>query len=206
MAIKKVDPFYEKLQTLAAEILAAAEDYAKLLHGYPDTFSMIPLMKVHETTADKYVGSIMKQLYTSFITPFDRGDISDLALAMDDIVDNMQGVSIRLDLFNIQKIRPEAVQLADLTLEAAREFKTLIDLLPDYKKDSRVMEQALKLSDLEDAGDAAYHEGIRRLFADDKRAGRECVTWLRLFDRMEGCLDSCDDAAGIIRSVVMKSA
>ena len=36
--------------------------------------------------------------------------------------------------------------------------------------------------------------------------GKYAVTWLRIFDRMEQVLDACDDAAGIVRAVIMKSA
>ncbi len=31
------------------------------------------------------------------------------------------------------------------------------------------------------------------------------VAWLRIFDRMETVLDSCDDAAGVVHSVVMNA-
>ena len=44
-----------------------------------------------------------------------------------------------------------------------------------------------------------------RLFRDEM-PGRHTVAWLRIFDRMETVLDSCDDAAGVVRSVVMKNA
>lgn len=206
---KKEDVFYTLFKEFAADIVRVAEDYDKLVHGYPQTANMIPLMKVHEDRCDEHVKQIMQQLYAAFITPFDRDDINDLALKMDDIVDTMEAVAIRLDLFNMSGTRTEAVQLADLTLAATRELKVMFDHLPSYKTDRVVMERAIAVGHIEDEGDTVYESALRRLFhedaLDDYRRGH-VVSWLYTFDRMELCLDQCDAAAGVVRSIVMKSA
>ncbi len=151
----------------------------------------------------------MKELYASFITPFDRNDISDLALKMDDIVDYIEGVCTGLDLFNMSGTRVEARQMAELTLQAVKELCVMFDHLSDYKSDSVVMEKAIAVGNIEDEGDNVYEQGLRNLFHDDTldeaRRGH-VVGWMRVFDRMEGCLDACDAAAGVVRSVIMKSA
>jgi uncharacterized protein Yka (UPF0111/DUF47 family) len=151
------------------------------------------------------VKQIMERLYTSFITPFEREDISNLAIALDDIVDDMNGVVIRLDLFNIQEMRDEGPQMAELTLRCVREVREMIQLLPNYKKDRRVMEHASVISKIEDEGDTVYENALRRLFREPDD-GHKAVSWLREFDRMEGTLDACDRVAYIVRGVVMKSA
>lgn len=206
---KKEDVFYTMFKDFAADIVRVAEDYDKLIHGYPDTANMIPLMKVHEDRCDEHVKHIMEHLYSAFITPFDRDDINNLALRMDDVVDAMEAVAIRLDLFNVSATRTEAVQLADLTLVASRELKEMFDHFPDYKTDRVVMEKAISVGHIEDEGDTVYEAALSRLFHEDNldefRRGH-VVSWLYIFDRMELCLDSCDSAAGVVRSVVMKSA
>jgi uncharacterized protein Yka (UPF0111/DUF47 family) len=50
-----------------------------------------------------------------------------------------------------------------------------------------------------------YQNALRRLFSEEDH-GKEVVTWLRIFDRMENCLNACDKAAGVVRSVIMKSS
>jgi predicted phosphate transport protein (TIGR00153 family) len=162
-------------------------------------------MKVHETTTDELVADIMKRLYTSFITPFEREDISDLALRLDDVVDLMEAVSIRLDLFRLDHMRPEAVEMAELTLKAVAELKGMMELLPRYKKDEGVMMHAIAVSRIEDGADRVYQNAIRRLFSEED-GGKEVTTWLRIYEQMENCLNACDKAAGVVRSVVMKSA
>ena len=95
--IKKEDEFYTMLKEFAALIVEAADEYHKIICEFPESMSSIPQMKVYESTCDERVKSIMAKLYTSFITPIDREDISSLALAMDDVVDSMYGVAVRLE-------------------------------------------------------------------------------------------------------------
>ena len=201
----KEDIFYTLFKEFGAKIVETAEEYSIILDGYPETAARIPQMKVYERECDEKVQRIMKELYSSFVTPFEREDISDLALGLDDIVDGMNSVSERLDLFNVEEFRKEGAQLAELTLRACITVKEMLDHLADYKKDPIVMEKAIAVGHVEDEGDLVYHNALSRLFRDEM-AGRETVAWLRIFDCMEQALDSCDKAAGIVRSVVMKNA
>ena len=138
--IKKEDEFYTMLKEFAALIVEAADEYHKIICEFPESMSSIPQMKVYESTCDERVKAIMAKLYTSFITPIDREDISSLALAMDDVVDSMYGVAVRLDLFNIGDLRIEAKQISELTLHAVHEMQEMINHLPDYKKDRVVLD------------------------------------------------------------------
>lgn len=202
---KKEDVFYTLLKDLAAKIVETSDEYLQLIEGYPETFSDIPSLKISESECDAKVKRIMEQLYSSFITPFDRQDISELALAMDDIVDYMNSVALRLDLFNIHEMRDEGVQMAKLTRRCVYEVQVMIEHLPNYKTDPELMQHANMVSTIEDEGDVIYNSGMRRLFHDEEN-GRVSAAWMRLFDRMESCLDACDHAAKVVRTVVMKSA
>lgn len=202
---KHEDIFYTLLKQVAEQVTAAAEDYVSIISEYPASTARIPRMKVHEMRIDELVADIMKRLYTSFITPFDREDISDLALRLDDIVDVMEAVAMRFELFGMDSVRPEAVEMAELTLKAVYEIQEMISRLPNYKKDELVMTHAIAVSRIEDGGDRVYQNALRNLFAEDDK-GKEFVTWLRLYDLMEANLNGCDRAAGVVRSVVMKSS
>lgn len=204
--VKKEDIYYTLLKQLAKVLIDAGEEYLTIMAGYPDTHTRIPRMKMLETQADDTVRDIMTRLYTSFITPFDREDIGELALAMDDVVDHMEAATLRLDLFNVKDMRPEAVELAELTLAAVHEMQEMIEHLPDYKRDDMVMKKAIAVGHVEDGGDEVYENALRALFREDETRGKESLAWLRLYDRMEHCLDACDHAAGVVRNVVLKAS
>lgn len=202
---KKEDIFYTLLKQISQQIVDAADEYVDIMTGFPNTMARIPRMKVHEMTVDEMVAKTHEHLYTSFITPIDREDISDLALRMDDIVDDMEAVSIRLDLYQLDHMRPEAVEMAELTRKAVIELNEVVSRLPHYKKDEELKQHAIAVSRIEDGADRVYQNALRRLFAEED-GGKKVVTWLRIFDRMENCLNACDKAAGVVRSVVMKSS
>lgn len=209
MARKKEDIFYTLLKEFGVEIQKTAEDYVELLKGYPDTANLIPLMRVHEDRCDECVKKIMEQLLDSFITPFDRDDISELATKLDDVVDSMTGVAVSMELFNTSGTRIEATQMAELTRAAVGEIKIMLDHLPDYKTDRLVLTKAISVGHIENEGDTVYEAALSRLFheedLDEFRRGH-VVSWMRIFDSMEACLNSCDGAARVVRDVVMKSA
>ena len=199
------DVFFTLLNQVAADIAVAADEYVSIMQEFPASMARIPRMKTHEMTVDGMVAKIHEHLYTSFITPIEREDISELALKMDDVVDLMEEVSVRLDLFQLDHMRPEAIEMAELTQKAVYELREIISRLPRYKKDDQIMGHAIAISRIEDGADRVYQNALRRLFAEEN-GGKEVVTWLRIFDSMENCLNACDKAAGVVRSVVMKSA
>lgn len=209
MARKKEDIFYTLLKEFGTEIQKTAEDYVELLKGYPGTANLIPLMRVHEDRCDECVKKIMEQLLDSFITPFDRDDISQLATKLDDVVDAMTGVAVSMELFNTSGTRTEATQMAELTRAAVNEIKVMLDHLPDYKNDRTVLTKAISVGHIENEGDTVYESALSRLFheedLDEYRRGH-VVSWMRIFDRMEECLNDCDAAARVVRDVIMKSA
>ena len=141
----KEDVFYTMFREFGDKIVETAEEYAVIMEGYPETAARIPQMKVYERECDEKVQHIMKELYASFVTPFEREDISDLALRLDDIVDGMNSVAERLDLFNVDDTRKEAMQLAELTLRACKTVQEMLSILSDYKKDPTVMNCVPKL-------------------------------------------------------------
>lgn len=206
---KKEDPFYTMLKDFATQIEDDAQLYKKLVDGYPDTKYLIPEIKLRESQCDQTVQNIMKELYASFITPIDRNDLMDLTLKMDDVPDHIKGVTMRFDLFNVSGMHTEAKEMAHLTVIAVKQMHRMIDALPNYKNDPTCMELATSIDSIEDEGDSVYESGLRNLFREEDSPHRRpghVVAWLRLFDRMELCLDAVDEVAGIVRSVIMKSA
>lgn len=202
---KKEDEFYTLLKQLAGQLKRSADIYAHIVDTFPAATAEVTEMKVIETDADKVVKEIMEKLYSSFITPIDREDLSNLTTAMDNVCDDLNKLAMRFDLFNVTELRPETPRLARLITLAVDEMQVMFEHLPDYQDDPQVMKSAIRISDIEDEGDDLYHTALYRLFHEDAD-DRTYTVWLRLFDRMEGVLDDCDHVANEVRNVVMKSA
>lgn len=211
---KRIDPFFTSFNSFATVIEGAAESYSELVRSFPsDSYKdLMSSISYAESQGDGYVKDITDRLVTSFSTPFDREDINDLVLAMDDILDYIEGAAMRLDLFNIHEMRDEAVRMSDLTLKGAHILKELIGMLPEFESGGDALrEKCHELQRIEHDGDETYQKALYRLFHEDDGDADisehvEHVTWLRLFDRMEYCLDAYDKVASVVRRIVIKNA
>ena len=101
---QREDVFYRLFKEFSTKILEAGETYSKLVHDYPDSAYQISLLKDYEVAGDNCVRSIFTELNTSFITPFDREDIAAIAREMDEVIDNMEGVSARFATVSTRKM------------------------------------------------------------------------------------------------------
>ncbi len=203
---RKEDVFYRLIREYGQKIVTVSEVYSRIFSAdYPDTRALINSMKDYENVCDDQAKKIFIELGNSFITPFDREDISALTKRMDDIVDYMEAAASRMQLFDVKAMRPEAVRLAEITVQAVGELAKITDRLSNFKKDGTVMELALGVDVIEDEGDAVYKNALADLFREDVPT-LEIMKWSRVFDRMELALDACEHACDIVQGVVMKNA
>ena len=199
------DQFYGKFKELAHEVAAAAQVYADIAHNYPAHKSRIPEVKEYEVKCDAIMRETLNLLENSFITPFDREDINLLVRELDHIADGMDNVTARFDLYDIDGMRPEAIQMADLTLQAATELEELFDHFANFKKDPVVREKMHTVGTIEDEGDTVSRQGLANIFREHNDAV-DVIKWKSLIDTMEATVDSCKAVANVVRSVLMKNA
>lgn len=203
---RKEDVFYRLFREYGEKIVTTAEVYKRIFSDeYPTSRTLINSMKDYENICDDQAKKIFMELSNSFITPFDREDISVLTKRMDDIVDYMEAAASRMDLFAVEDMRPEAVRLAEITVQAIGELAKIMDHLSNFKKDPTVMELALGVDVIEDEGDAVYKNALADLFRGDVPT-LEIMKWSRVLDRMELALNACEHACDIVQGVVMKNA
>jgi predicted phosphate transport protein (TIGR00153 family) len=65
-----------------------------------------------ESQADEYTKEILISLHKTFITPFDRREIRELAMALDDIIDYMEDIPQSAKIYGHSNFTPEMVASA----------------------------------------------------------------------------------------------
>ncbi len=73
-----------------------------------------------EHDADDITREVLQTVRRTFLTPFDRGAITDLIAAMDDTIDEMQSTANAVDLYEITEFEPEMRDMAAIIVDAAR--------------------------------------------------------------------------------------
>jgi len=66
-----------------------------------------------------------------------------------------------------------------------------------------VMTACVEAKNLEEEGDAIYHEALGKLF-DTERNAIELIKWKEIYDNLERTLDQAEDVANVLESITLK--
>lgn len=202
---KKEDVFYKGFREFGDKVVLVAEAFNDMVQNFENIEEKAANIKTMETECDQECHKILRSLRESFVTPFDREDIFAITREMDDIVDCMEEVANRLMVFDVKAVRPEALEMTDMTLIATRELATMFNHLAELKKNSIVMEQIIEVNRIENECDVVYRKAISNLFREEKDP-IEIIKWKHLFEMIEESMDSCENVANMIEGVVAKYA
>ena len=195
------DHFFALFDAVAANAVECAERLRALV---ADTMPSAHFDEVLacEHRGDELTKEILQRLEGSFVTPFDREDIHELAEKLDDVVDDMQDVARRLHLTVEGEVFPVLVEQADLLVPMAKETASLVGRLPTMKGIAPHLDA---IDALESQGDAAYRQALVRLFSGDYEA-LDVLRWKDIVEAMEDALNTLEDVSNVVESIVLKHA
>ena len=98
--------FYAMFTESGRNVAEAANVLAGLLDPNANREAVAKQLREREHAGDAVTHRIMRQLNTSFVTPFDREDIYRLASALDDVVDAIEGAADFVVLADVGKLPP----------------------------------------------------------------------------------------------------
>jgi len=200
--IPRDEQFFPMFAELAEKLSQSANLLAELFADPERLQELVQKIKDVEHQADVLTHDIIVRIDKSFVTPIDREDIHLLASRLDDVIDLVDGVARRAQMFRIRQYRPEAAELADVLRRAAF---SLTEAVQNLKKPKVILQRAGELKKLEEEGDAIYHSAMGKLF-DDGADALEVIKWKELFDKLEDAVDLCDDVWNVVESIAIKNS
>ena len=156
-----------------------------------------------ESQADDYTKEILISLHKTYITPFDRREIRELAMALDDIIDYMEAIPQSAKIYGHSNFTPEMVALGQILLRASEKVRDAVVMLSNMKNAERILRTCEEISSIEGEADHVMRAGMRRLFAEESDA-RTLIRSKELYDLFEEAVDSCEDVADVIHGVVLE--
>ncbi len=199
--------FYDMFDETAVTLTQASVKFLDML----TTFDNLPgrglELKEAEEKGDTLVEKILVSLDQTFITPFDREDIHNLATTLDDVLDNLEETAHRFEVFNIGKPTRAAIQLASIIKESCQNLEQAIHQLRYMKNPEEIQKRILKISQLENEADRLYREVDAALFDNaDPRDLLTLIKWRELYAWLEDTVDACKDCVHIISQIVIKGS
>jgi predicted phosphate transport protein (TIGR00153 family) len=158
-------------------------------------------IKELERRGDHITHDVIDKLNRTFITPFDREDIHALTSALDDVLDNIEGVSSRFALFRVKAMTPETVDLIAIVEQSCTTIYDAVQHLRDLK---RIPDYCIRINFLENQADQVSRTITAKLF-EDTTDFRELIKWKELYGRLEATTDDCEDVANILEGIYVKN-
>ena len=163
-------------------------------------------LKALEHDGDQITRQVFEALNSTFITPLDREDIRSLGKDLDDILDYLESVAQSLVLFEMAEVTEAMSQFARILVEMTREIDKASGLVWDLTNQRQIQESIVRISELENQGDALYATVIAQLFTSGGRDAIEILKWKLIYDGLEEACDACKDYTHVLGNVVIKNA
>jgi len=204
----KEPKFYVLLRQMAevsAEAAILMLDCVKNV-DYETVVEYAKQIKVYEKKGDNTLIRIFDELNTTFITPFDREDIHDLANRLDDVMDYINSCAKKIMLYRPKHIPESAFKLAQLVDRASDIVLCAVDELSSVKKNVKNIKQYCnELHDIENSADEVYENFLSDLFANEKDS-IEVIKLREIMQELEKATDATEDVAKIIKTIIVKYA
>jgi predicted phosphate transport protein (TIGR00153 family) len=185
---------------IASQTAAAMQ---KMLAGYPQTAGMVADIKALEHEGDRVMRSLVAELTATFVTPYDREDIYELAKYVDDVIDDVDEASSMFDIYQVEAVTNTVKGQADILVAATQE---LASALRHISEPSRMEHHWQNIHKLEDAGDELHRTGIKEVFAACYDEPAIIICWKDIYEKMEDAIDSCERAASILEQIAVKNS
>ena len=199
------DNYFSLFNELAACTVRGATVIARMSSVRdPQAFQLLfDEIKKAEGEADGVTRNIFLSLHKTFITPFDRWEIKDLAMALDDMIDYMEDIPQRAALYGPGDFTPEMAALGQIALRATERVQQAVALLSDMENAPRILQICQEIGEIESDADRVMRAGMTRLFSETPDA-RALIRAKELYELFEEAVDRCEDAADVIHGVVLE--
>ena len=119
--VPKEKKFYGMFNKAAKNSVEAAEELKKLFisSSEEETSAIRQRIKQIEKRGDEITNHLFDELNRTFITPFDREDIHELTSRLDDVVDLINSVSGKVDMYKFSDFSEHMKEMSELLYQGS---------------------------------------------------------------------------------------
>lgn len=195
--------FFDLFDKHAEMLLTASACFSELVNTAGFTEEGIKRMRQIEHDCDNVTHEIINKLNRTFITPFDREDIHELAHEVDSVVDMMNTITKRILLYKLNGVDPGLRQFSEIIHQSVLSLAKMLNGLRDSKNMKPIIEHCIEVNRLENEGDQLRDQVIGKLF-DNSGDPVLIFKWKEIYEGAETVLDVCEDVANVVESILVK--
>ena len=194
--------FLEMLDEQAGNMSAGAKELKIFIDDFQnlersERKSRAQSIKSIERKGDEIAREIFERLEKNKDAPFEKGDIRQITVILDDILDLVNDAASKFVILSIERIDNNIIKLVDLAVEIINEAK---DMVYNFKKIKSVRDNCSKICGLESRMDEGYNEALSELFHFYKNS-IDIMKCKEIYGLLEKIADKCKDAANAAESI-----
>jgi predicted phosphate transport protein (TIGR00153 family) len=155
-----------------------------------------------EHEGDRLTSQLTDRLNKTFVTPFDREDIYELASDLDDILDFIEEAAHYINLYKIERIRPEAVKQSEVLVKSMKEIATALPKLEGFQD---ITAHTNEVYELERQGDRLVRDAIAKLFGEEDNP-KALMAWKDMFERLEDAIDAAKHTTSVLKGITIRNS
>ena len=149
--------FFDLFVADGENLQAAATKLRDMIESYDRLDERVAEIQALEKRGDDIDREINQRLEDAFITPFDREDIHELTVRLDDVVDGIQATAETLVIYDIEQPTDEARRLARILADQADSLLSALRKLDGLKN---LDVDLVRVHDLEHEADALSRAAV----------------------------------------------
>src|SRR5574341_1994096 len=197
--------FFELFDAHADRIVEGARELAAMVTMFAELDAHAQRIDGAERAADKITHETITLLHKTFITPFDREQIHGLITAMDDILDLMQDVAESIVLYDLQRVTPEAKQLAEICEMCCERVKIAVSMLANVRQPQAILKTCEEIDRLESDADRVMRAAMSKLFREENDI-KQVIKLRVIYELLESITERCEDVANVVEGIVLENS
>ncbi|MFS3127192.1 DUF47 domain-containing protein [Nocardioides sp. Bht2] len=194
--------FYDLFSESAQHLVRGAELLAEMLSDTSDRPVVAAAMRDAEHAADETTHAIVRRVNSTFVTPFDREDIYDLASGLDDVMDEMDEAVDLILLYEVGSLPAELSAQVEVLQRCA---ELTAEAMPRLQAMQSLDEYWIEINRLENAGDKTHRRILASLFSG-KYEALEVLKLKDITEALEGAIDAFETVANIVEQIAVKES
>ena len=186
----------------ANHLVVGAQLLSEMLADGNSKADIAQRMREAEHAADETTHSIVRRVNSTFVTPFDREDIYNLASALDDVMDEMDEAVDLVLLYEVTTLPPETTQQVEVLQRCA---ELTAAAMPSLESMGSLDEYWIEINRLENTGDKSYRRILANLFSGEHEA-LEVLKLKDIVESLEGAIDAFEKVANIVEQIAVKES
>lgn len=204
LLLPKQPAFFQQFKELNITIKEITQLLSEFAVTFKDFEGFFVRAKEIEHKGDEITHRIIENLNKTFITPFDREDIYNLAQRMDDVIDVIDRTIQNIYIYQVTAKKPGVDEFVTLAVKATSCFDELIaECFEKQRHTPTANNWIVKIHELEDDADLLFQKYIRQLFLEEADPVT-VLKWKDIYNNLEEIMDKFQLVSDALESMIVK--